>query len=69
MAQSSEEAPYEIVGLTMSLPTRLKRVGQRSAESSWFSPGALVSLLQGKLAEWIRIKTVKKVITTVVKIK
>ena len=41
----------------------MKRVGQRSAESRGFSPGAPCSFLpQGKLTGWVRIDTVKKVL-------
>ena len=40
-----EQVPfiYEIVGSILSLPTCVKRVGQCSANSRGFSPGAPVS--------------------------
>ena len=34
---------YEIVGLILPLPTHVKRVSRRSAESRGFSPGIPVS--------------------------
>jgi hypothetical protein len=42
MAQSSKQAPFtsEIVGSILAIPTHVKRVSQRSAESRGFSPGA-----------------------------
>jgi hypothetical protein len=41
----------------------VKRVGRRSAESRGFSPGAIRFLPQGKLAGWVRINIVRKVIS------
>ena len=42
----------------------MKGVCQHSAESRGFSPGALQGFLpQGKLTGWVRINTVKKVIS------
>ena len=45
VAQSPEQAPFtsEFVGSILPIRTDAKRVGQRSAESRGFSPGAPVS--------------------------
>jgi hypothetical protein len=59
MPQLSEQAPFtsENVGsILATLRAHVKRVGQKSWVFSGFLP-------QGKLTGWVRINTVKKVIS------
>ena len=47
------------------MPTHVKRVSQRSAESRGVFAGCFGFLPQGKLTGWVGINTVKKSIITI----
>jgi hypothetical protein len=64
MAQSSEKAPFtsEFVGLILAMDS-CEKSQSSLCRKSWLFSGCSVFFPQGKLTGWIRINTVKKVIS------
>ena len=61
MAQASEQAPFtsEIVGLILTTDS-CEKSQSTLCQKSWVFSGCSGFLLQGKLAGWVRMNTVKK---------
>jgi hypothetical protein len=68
-SESSEQAPFtsEIVGSILATDS-CEKSQSTLCRKSWVFSGCSGFLPQGKLTGWVRINTVKKVITIVVKI-
>jgi hypothetical protein len=64
MAQSSEQAPFnsEIVGSILATDS-CEKSRSTLCRKSWVFSGASSFLTQGKLTGWVRINTVKNVIS------